>query len=69
MSPLAFIRNLWLMVDALQQLKYLSEAVQSRDIYTVLISQSDKKAVSFNSMSRNPGSDPFYNTTHEARCF
>ncbi|KAF3833310.1 hypothetical protein F7725_026975 [Dissostichus mawsoni] len=67
LTSVASVKNLGLMVDALEELKDLSEALQSRDIR---LSQSvnliKRQLDVFKTMSRNPDSGLFYKTACEA---
>ncbi|XP_033981881.1 E3 SUMO-protein ligase KIAA1586-like [Trematomus bernacchii] len=67
LTSVAFVKNLGLMMDALEELKDLSEALQSRDIR---LSQSvnliKRQLDVFKTMSRNPDSGLFYKTACEA---
>ncbi|ROL46651.1 E3 SUMO-protein ligase KIAA1586 [Anabarilius grahami] len=63
LSSVAFVKNFGLMMDALEELKNLSEALQARYItLSHSVNLIKRQLDVFNSMSRNPDSGPFYKT-------
>lgn len=67
LRSVAFLKNLGLMMDALEELKDLSEALQCRDIRLSQSVHLIKRQVDvFKSMSSNPELGPFYKQACEA---
>ena len=63
----AFLRNLGLMMDALEELKDLSEALQARDIrLSQAVNLIKRQTDVFTAMSEDPENGPFYRKACEA---
>ena len=61
LNSVGFVKNLGLLMDALKELKDLSEALQNRDIRLCQSVTLIKRQIKFfSSMSREPDSGHFY---------